>query len=368
MCVCVTTHDRPFTLPNQFVSTRSMGSRFGGFLAISNYLELSRRCLGAAHPSRTASPPATHALSPANEALQPSLSAPTHRPAARDRTGNSDGPPNIARTAEERVLPHIKGGFLLDVFAGILAPISAAADKQGLSLFEAFDLEANSVHDILDDACFELLMRISWSGIVSLITLAPPCKECSRLKLRPAGPKLQPACTACLACLPKKHRGLRKAGKSTGGAENSSKQLPHKEAWQSLSNRPRAWHGSSRKTFSASKPSTDTLAWVDACQHGMSFAKSWCFASNNPCIQHVAARCNHPKKHASIAGVRSTSGQFLSALTAEYPATLAASLVTAGTRASKTLRLPTDSKSVMEPACVPPQTIQYPSPVTRWER
>ena len=60
----------------------------------------------------------------------------------------------------------------------------------------------------------------------------------------------------------------------------------------------------------------------------MSFAKSWCFASNNPCIQHVAARCNHQTKHTSIAGVRSTSGQFLSTLAAEYPATLAAGLVT----------------------------------------
>ena len=115
------------------------------------------------------------------------------------------------------------------------------------------------------------------------------------------------------------------------------------------------------------------LAWVDACQHGMSFAKSWCFASNNPCIQHVAARCNHPKKHASIAGVRSTSGQFLSTLTAEYPATLAASLVThCATRWYTSFKnpasvacVPTDSKSVMEPACIPPQTIQYPSPVTR---
>ena len=102
---------------------------------------------------------------------------------------SSDGPPNVARAAEERVLPHIKGGFLLDVFAGIHAPISAAADKQGLSRFEAFGLEANSEHNILDDACFELLMRISWSGIVSLITLAPPCKEYSRLKLRLGGPK-----------------------------------------------------------------------------------------------------------------------------------------------------------------------------------
>ena len=29
-------------LPNHFMGTRFMGSRFGGFLAISNYLELSR--------------------------------------------------------------------------------------------------------------------------------------------------------------------------------------------------------------------------------------------------------------------------------------------------------------------------------------
>ena len=52
----------------------------------------------------------------------------------------------------------------MGVFAGIHAPISAAADKQGLSRFEAFDLDANSEHDILDDECFELLMRILWSG------------------------------------------------------------------------------------------------------------------------------------------------------------------------------------------------------------
>ena len=70
------------------------------------------------------------------------------------------------------------------------------------------------------------------------------------------------------------------------------------------------------------------LARVDACQTNMPFAKSWCFACNNPCVQHVAARCNHPTKHVSVAGVRNSSGQFLSTLTAEYPASLAASLVT----------------------------------------
>ena len=61
------------------------------------------------------------------------------------------------------------------------------------------------------------------------------------------------------------------------------------------------------------------LAWVDACQHGTLLSKSWCFASNNACIQHVASRCTHQHKHASIAGVQGSSGQYLSTLTAEYP-------------------------------------------------
>ena len=80
------------------------------------------------------------------------------------------------------------------------------------------------------------------------------------------------------------------------------------------------------------------LAWVDACQHGVSFAKSWCFASNNPCIQHVAARCNRPKKHASIAGVR--SDRRISRDSGRKPChalCVQSSTRPAGTRASKTL-------------------------------
>ena len=45
------------------------------------------------------------------------------------------------------------------------------------------------------------------------------------------------------------------------------------------------------------------------------------------CVQHMASRCTHQQKHASIAGVQASSGQYLSTLTAEYPASLAASLI-----------------------------------------
>ena len=49
--------------------------------------------------------------------------------------------------------------------------------------------------------------------------------------------------------------------------------------------------------------------------------------ADNACIQHMASRCTHQQKHASIGGVQGSSGQYLSTLTAEYPASLAASLI-----------------------------------------
>ena len=52
-----------------------------------------------------------------------------------------------------------------------------------------FDIELDSEHDILDDDSFHMLRRLAWSGLVGLICLAPPCKEFSRLKLRPGGPR-----------------------------------------------------------------------------------------------------------------------------------------------------------------------------------
>ena len=44
-------------------------------------------------------------------------------------------------------------------------------------------------------------------------------------------------------------------------------------------------------------------------------------------VLRMANRRTHQQKHASIAGVQGSSGQYLSTLTAEYPASLAASLI-----------------------------------------
>ena len=173
-------------------------------------------------------------------------------------------------------------------------------------------------------------MRICWSGSVSLLTLAPPCKEYSRLKLRPGGPKAlrTPSCMLGVPNLSpaelsrvrdsreihRRGRELFKAVASQSGVAifeqpPSSMALLEPENFQCLKN----FHGH--------------LAWVDACQHGMMLSKSWCFASNDACIQHVASRRPHQHKHANIAGIQSSSGQYLSTLTAEYPTSLAACLI-----------------------------------------
>ena len=216
---------------------------------------------------------------------------------------------------------------MLDVFAGVHAPISAAADQRGLARFEAFDLDANPQHNILGDAWFELLLRICWSGSVSLLTLAPPRKEYSRLKLRPGGPKalrtpsrmlgvpnLSPAELSRVRDSREIHRRGRELFKAVASQSGVAifKQPPSSMAWLEPEN------------FQCLQNFHGHLAWVDACQHGMLLSKSWCFASNNAC---VASRCTHQHKHASIAGVQGSSGQYLSTLTAEYPASLAASLI-----------------------------------------
>ena len=98
----------------------------------------------------------------------------------------------------------------------------------------------------------------------------------------------------CFGGVHGRSRELSKAAATQGGVA-VFEQPPSSMAWLEPEN------------FQCLKTFQGHVAWVDACQHNMPFAKSWCFACNNPCIQHVAARCNYPTRHASIAGVRNNS-------------------------------------------------------------
>ena len=65
------------------------------------------------------------------------------------------------------------------------------------------------------------------------------------------------------------------------------------------------------------------IAWVDACNHGFLYVKSWPFARNNPQIHNVAGLCRHNIKHLSLVGKKEPDGIWTSTLSAEYPASLA---------------------------------------------
>ena len=76
-----------------------------------------------------------------------------------------------------------RGGLLLDVFAGSMHRSPPQQTNKALHASKLLTWTPILSTTILDDAWFELLLRICWSGSVSLLTLAPPCKEYSRLQL-----------------------------------------------------------------------------------------------------------------------------------------------------------------------------------------
>ena len=64
---------------------------------------------------------------------------------------------------------------------------------------------------------------------------------------------------------------------------------------------------------------------IAACCYGKDWLKTWMLAATYSAVSQLACACTHPRgSHQQIAGAISSSGQFLSRDTAEYPAQLAA--------------------------------------------
>ena len=233
-------------------------------------------------------------------------------------------------SASQRPPPPRQPRFFLDIFAGVHAPVSQAAAKQGLDRFQLMDIMSHSSHDILLDPVFEALLKLCWSGCIGLLMGAPPCKEYSRLKMKPGGPpalrtpeymdgvpNLTPSQLQKVRDSKEIHRrgrALLYAVMSRGGI-GVLEQPPGSLAWLEPENH------SLFKTFQGH------LAWADACKYGKNWAKAWCFASNSPRIGRLAALCNHNIQHESIAGVKNSKGEYLSTLTAEYPPLLAQQII-----------------------------------------
>ena len=93
---------------------------------------------------------------------------------------SSWGPLTPVLTATKRVF--------LDVCSGVSPPLSVAMQSHYCDIL-SFDVLLDSTCDLFDDIAFERLLRICASGTVGYNANAPSCKEYSRLKLWPGGPR-----------------------------------------------------------------------------------------------------------------------------------------------------------------------------------
>ena len=78
--------------------------------------------------------------------------------------------------------------FFLDICAGASRPLSSAI----LALHGdvcSFDILLHPSDDLLSDSSYERLLRLASSGLIAYGCGSPACRDYSRLKLRPNGPK-----------------------------------------------------------------------------------------------------------------------------------------------------------------------------------
>ena len=219
---------------------------------------------------------------------------------------------------------HSDGRFFLDLFSGRNAPIFHACKLLQVDCISPLDFELG--WDILDDNNFEQILRAAWNGFLGGVWSAPPCREYSRLKLRPGGP---PA--------------LRTPEEPEGKANLSALQTLQLQEQEEIHHRGRqilfaahsrgavvGWETPPSAMTLLLKDNTDmlrdwnaTCAHVAACQWDMLYAKSWLMCANDAEIASLAGWCSCESPHPSFAGKRTPEGTFVSSLTAEYPSSLA---------------------------------------------
>ena len=217
--------------------------------------------------------------------------------------------------------------IFLDVCCGVNRPLSAAILSRHMVVL-SFDILRNADCDILDDIQFERLLRICASGIVAYCATSPPCKEYSRLKLRPGGPQAlrtpsqldgRPGLTADESMsLQRSHLMLSRCVLCSyltydPGGHSHLEQPSSAMSWQEPVVQSYIQHCKCFCTVLA------------ACGYGLDIEKSWMFCSTLEAISKMAYLCEHPRNsHQPVAGVRTASGAYLSKYTAKYPPQLAA--------------------------------------------
>ena len=77
--------------------------------------------------------------------------------------------------------------FFLDLCCGASSPLSHAVAGSAISCVRD-DILGEEPLDLSQDAVYDRLLRLAFSGCIKFAHASPPCRDYSRLKLRPGGP------------------------------------------------------------------------------------------------------------------------------------------------------------------------------------
>ncbi|CAE7244381.1 unnamed protein product [Symbiodinium sp. CCMP2592] len=229
----------------------------------------------------------------------------------------------------QSIPPSLKGTtcveIFLDICCGAAHPLTTAMSSCGITCLP-IDLLGEEQLDLLSDDTYDHLLRLCFAGIVRLAHGSPPCKEYSRLKLRPGGP---PAIRS-----PDHMNGLPGNTASQQARVHSSQKLLYRcvcllraafcsGAHVSLEQPTNAMSWLEPFVQDMLSEIQASLVNIPACSVGQDIAKSWLFACSYNEFRFLASTCSHAGGHQSVAGARDEHGNFLSQRTAEYPSQLA---------------------------------------------
>ena len=78
--------------------------------------------------------------------------------------------------------------LFFELFSGPHAPLTSNVLHFGVSCLQPMDILCDPQMDILDNECYEQILRLAASRVIGTLSAAPPCKEYTLLKLNPGGP------------------------------------------------------------------------------------------------------------------------------------------------------------------------------------
>ncbi|CAE7197394.1 unnamed protein product [Symbiodinium natans] len=217
--------------------------------------------------------------------------------------------------------------FFLDICSGYASPLSQALKEHGVPVL-SIDVLLDASHDLLQDAFYEKVLRICFSGKCSMAHGSPPCGEYSRLKLMDKDGPPPVRSPEFLDGLPDNTPVMQEKVLTSFTLLSRTVQLlmaVYQSGGHTSLEQPRnamSWLEPVVRRY-LQEVSADVNV-VAACMFGMPYLKHWIFASSWRPLQALACVCPHGRDaHHKVLGQRDADGTYVSRQTALYPARLA---------------------------------------------